>query len=327
MPTLADFFGPQIDLSAQIQKAPYTLGRVSAMKLFAPKGIVTTKAFIGFKNQQIKLVPVQPRGGVRQPFSSGDGEGVVIESLHMPVSGSVLADEVQDFQNPGTGAFESIETLRADKLTGMRNMIEATIEHQRVGALKGLVLDYDGSTVLLDMFATFGITQQTVAMDLAGASNPLTRVIEAERKSEDALFGAVPTGYVALAAPDFMDDLRTNAKFETSLQYGKPSELMANYRGGVTISQTTFVEYRTMPGDPVRIEAGTAYMVPTGIADLLLTRFSPADWLHTVNTVGLPVYAQSEPMPMNKGYSLEAQANAMNICTRPASIIKLTKGA
>jgi len=46
--------------------------------------------------------------------------------------------------------------------------------------------------------------------------------------------------------------------------------------------------------------------------------------VETVNTMGLPLYAKSEPLPLGKGYRLEAQSNPLNLVTRPAAMIKLT---
>jgi hypothetical protein len=47
--------------------------------------------------------------------------------------------------------------------------------------------------------------------------------------------------------------------------------------------------------------------------------------VETVNTIGLPYYAKSKVLDFDKGFQLEAQSNALNICTRPRAIIKLTK--
>ena len=103
--------------------------------------------------------------------------------------------------------------------------------------------------------------------------------------------------------------------------------MLKDYRNGIQIGNTFFVECGSIPGLPVRIPAGTAYLVPQGIANLLITKYAPGDYVTTVNQPGLPLYVMSEEMPMGKGFYLEAQSNPINLCTRPASIIKLTKAA
>jgi hypothetical protein len=55
---------------------------------------------------------------------------------------------------------------------------------------------------------------------------------------------------------------------------------------------------------------------------LFRTVYAPADYIETVNTIGLPRYAKQYPMPNDKGISLEMQMNALNYCTRPRVLIK-----
>lgn len=59
-----------------------------------------------------------------------------------------------------------------------------------------------------------------------------------------------------------------------------------------------------------------------GVTDLLITRYAPADYVETVNTIGLPFYAKQERLRLDKGVELEAQSNPLNLCTKPRAIIK-----
>lgn len=321
---LQDAFGNGVELTAAINKVPFIPGTLAKTKLFTEMGISTLEAAIDCEDQVIKIVPTAPRGGVAEPYQSGTKETVKIAAVHIPTRGSVYADEVQDKRLWGTSDLDSPTALRTRKLSGMRANLEATIERMRFGAIMGKVLDFDG-TELLDMYATFGIVQTSLSLDLASSTTViLNKVIGAERVSEDACGGTVPTSFVALAGPDFMDALRANPAYETALRYGQPSKLLADFRNGIAIGNTTFIECRTPPGLPVRIPTGEAYLAPQGIADLLQTLYAPGDYMATVNTSGLPIYAKSEEMPMGKGYALEAQSNPINVCTRPAAIIRLT---
>lgn len=319
-------FGNSATLTTSINNAPFNLGTLAKLKLFTEQGISTTEAIIDYATEVIRLIPTAPRGGVAEPYRSGTEDGVKISALHVPTRGSVLADEVQDRRAFGTSNLDSIEALRTRKLSGMRKNIEATNEQLRFSMLRGQMLDADGS-LLLDMYALSGITQTSISLDL-GLSTTfiLNRVIDSERASEDACGGDVPSGFVALAAPDFMDALRANPAYSTALQYAQPSALLKDFRNGISIGNSVFIECRSTPGLPVRIPAGEAYLVPQGVADLLMTYFSPGDYFEAVNTPGLPIYAKSEAMEFDKGYALEAQSNPIHICTRPGAIIRLTKG-
>ena len=61
------------------------------------------------------------------------------------------------------------------------------------------------------------------------------------------------------------------------------------------------------------------------MSERFITRYAPADYMETVNTIGLPLYAKQELMRMNKGVELEAQSNPLNLRTKPRAVIKLTK--
>jgi hypothetical protein len=321
--TLQDLFGDEVELTASIQKAPFTPGLIASEKLFVESGIATTSCFIEFESGTVRLIPAAPRGGVGAPFRSGPRDGIHVSTVHLPHTGSVLADEVQDRRGFGGVSLETPEQVKARKLAGMRANLEATIEWHRLGAIKGQVLDADGS-MIVDIYSEFGIsqTEKSLALSTAG-SQLLNKVIDAERESEDALGGAKPTGFLAFCAPDFMDSLRAHPDYKTELQWARPSELSADYRNGILIGNTLFREYRE--GFSVKqIAPGTAFVMPLGIPDLFLTRYAPADWVEAVNTPGLPIYAKAQPMPMDRGYFLESQSNPISFCSRPASVIKLT---
>ena len=57
------------------------------------------------------------------------------------------------------------------------------------------------------------------------------------------------------------------------------------------------------------------------VPEMYLTRFAPADYIETVNTIGLPRYAKQWPRLNGKGIDMEVQMNAMSWCTRPEALL------
>ncbi len=57
---------------------------------------------------------------------------------------------------------------------------------------------------------------------------------------------------------------------------------------------------------------------------MFITRYAPADYVETVNTVGIPYYSKAEAMRFNKGIELESQSNPLNLNTRPGAVVRLT---
>ncbi len=320
-------FGDAAELTDLINKSKFNPGTLARLGLFTESGISSTVATIDVVDEALTLLPTAPRGGVGEVHRDRDTGGITVSALHIPTRASVNADSVQNKREIGGVGLDNHEQARTRILAGMRKNIELTIAQHRFGAIRGLITDVDGS-VLMDTYAAFGISQVVVNLDLASSTKLLlNEVIAAERESEHALGGDTPTGFIGLASPDFMDALRANISYDNALKYAAPSDLLKDYRGGIQVGDTFFIECRSIPGLPARIPARTAYLVPQGIANLLITKYAPGDYVSSVNSPGLPLYVMSQEMPMGKGFFLEAQSNPINLCTRPASIIKLTKAA
>jgi hypothetical protein len=80
-------------------------------------------------------------------------------------------------------------------------------------------------------------------------------------------------------------------------------------------------------GDPARaceaaqaaVEVGTdaVHIFPVGVPGLYRTVYAPADYIETVNTLGLPRYARQWQSANGKRVEMESQMNALSYCTRP----------
>jgi hypothetical protein len=100
--------------------------------------------------------------------------------------------------------------------------------------------------------------------------------------------------------------------------------LRADNRAGFYFAGVFWEEYRgNVSGQPF-VADGTALMIPEGVPDLFVTHFAPADYMETVNTLGLPYYAKQEAMDFGKGIMVEAQSNPISLCTRPAAVVVLS---
>jgi Phage major capsid protein E len=75
----------------------------------------------------------------------------------------------------------------------------------------------------------------------------------------------------------------------------------------------------TDAGDTVTpfIDPNQAHFFPLGTPNLFKTFFAPADYIETVNTLGLPRYAKAIPSDNNKSVRLEMQTNPLSLCLRP----------
>ena len=94
-------------------------------------------------------------------------------------------------------------------------------------------------------------------------------------------------------------------------------------KGKFRFADIEWEEYRGSVGGNDFVAANEAYLYPTG-ADIFKTWFAPADFVETVNTIGLPRYAKQKVMDFEKGVLIHTQSNPLPINLNPTSVIRLT---
>jgi len=75
-------------------------------------------------------------------------------------------------------------------------------------------------------------------------------------------------------------------------------------------------------GTLMGINTEQAKFVPVGVPGLFRTYYGPADYMETVNKLGVRLNVHSRLMDNGKGLHGEVQMNALNICTRPGCLLR-----
>jgi len=96
---------------------------------------------------------------------------------------------------------------------------------------------------------------------------------------------------------------------------------------GFTFGGVTWEEYRGSVSGQAFVNTAVAFIVPVTGPSINVTHFAPADFIETVNSLGLPLYAKQAPDPsgLNRFVNLHSQSNPLAMCLRPRSVIKCTK--
>lgn len=318
-------------LSQVITDIPDVPTRMGDKGIFQEEGINTTVFMIERQGASLKLLPVAPRGGVREPVALGPRKLFPLSLFHIPASWSVMADEVQGIRAYGSETeVMQASQLVARKLKAVRDNMDLTHEWQRVGALKGLIKDADGST-LLDLYDAFGMSQTLVAWDLSNAAkDPKQTAVDLKFAMKRKLGGRMMTGIRVICSLSFFNKLTQHPLVKKAWelwqagQYLRDDQTEADF---VLARNVVFEIYDGSVGVADMIESDFAYAYPEGVPGLFQTKFAPADYMETVNTTGLPFYAKQEPMPFNKGIVGEAQSNPLHFCSLPETVFKLTAAA
>jgi len=321
-----------VALTAAINKVPNNYGRLEQLGLMPTEGVRTRTILIEEMSGVLNLLPTMPVGAPASLGTQGKRKVRSFVIPHIPHDDVVLPEEVQGLRAFGSeNDLEALSNLIARKLQNMRAKHAITLEHLRMGALKGVILDSDGST-LYDLYSEFGITAKSVSFALStNTTEVLTKVLEVKRHIEDNLRGEFMSGIMCLSSQGFFDALTTHPKVKEAYSRWQQGQLLfTDNRTNFSFGGITFEEYRGQATDiagTVRkfIADDEAHFFPVGTASTFRTFFAPADFNETANTLGLPLYAKQAPRKFERGTDLHTQSNPLPICLRPEVLVKGTK--
>ncbi|EMF1842378.1 major capsid protein [Vibrio alginolyticus] len=309
-------------LTACVNQTSVVPGRIKALKIFDESGIATTDFALEYKNGTVSLVKAGQRGADSVNTPEDDKRKVIkFSTTHLKQTDSLFADDFQNVRPFGNKSYEEqVQQFMLDKFAAMVRNNEATIEYQRVGAFAGKILDADG-TVILDLHEAFGIEPETDLIDLAsGDTKKQIRAIK--KKSKEALKVSNVQRWVAFCGSTFFDSIEAAPDVKEALVRTKDAEQLQDDNDSIAFGSVRWEEYDAFVGDTRFIADDEALLVPV-VDGLCLTRYAPADYSETVNTVGVPHYAQAEPKRMNRGFDLEGQSNPISIVTVPLAVRRL----
>lgn len=316
------------NLTAAVNKLPAVPGKVGAMGLFDEKGVTSTSIVIDEQEGRLALVANTSRNDDPAPLKGSKRKRRSFETLHLPVNRPILPSQLQGIAAFGQeGAAAPVATVINDNLQELKNSIETTREFQRVGALRGKLLDADGE-VLTDLYKEFEVNQKKITVALGNAGTNVRKAcLDAKRFSESKLGGVMVTGFRALCGPDWFDALIDHEKVKAAFANYQEAQdrLGGDVRSGFTFGGIEFIEYDvTVSGQRfIPVDIAQVFPVARGVFRMFN---APANYNETVNTLGQPYYSKAEPRKMGKGWDLEAQANPLALCLFPEALVELKAG-
>ncbi len=318
-------------LTQTIVDIPRIPTRLGDMGLFQEYGINTTTFMIERKGANLQLVPTAPRGGVGQTLEGENRKLIPVTTVHLPQRDTILADVVQGVRAFGSETeVEAMGTVVGQRLDKMKVNLDLTLEYHRVGALKGSILDANGSTEILNLYTLFGMTQQTKFFALSTSSTDLKDLtVKLKRDIRAKLGGRSFTRVRVECSVGFFDKYVGHSSMKTAFERWNNGAFLRTDQSEADFefNGVVFHVYEGGVGGNDFIEDGFAYAYPEGVRSMFQTAFAPADYMETVNTTGLPYYAKQEVMPFNKGVMLESQSNPICLNTLPEAVFKLSAAA
>jgi hypothetical protein len=317
-----------ISLTDAIQIIPNRYGLLNQLGLFRDVGVRTRTALVERRLGVLNLLPSQPVGA---PPTVGKGplrDVVPFAIPHIPHMDVVLPEEVQGLRAFGSeNELETMANIMLNKLENMRAKHAITLEYLKWGALNGIVMDGDGTTVLTNLYTAWGLTQHTQTIPFSSSTaNIQAAITTLVRYFEDNLKGETMTGVMVFTSAGFWDAFLGNVNIRNAYQFWMGTQdmnpLRNDVRQGFTFEGVTFREFRghasTFSGTDIPfIAANTAIAIPLGTTNMFQTLYAPAAFSETVNTIGLPLYAKQEERKFQTGWDIWTEANPLPMNLRP----------
>lgn len=320
-----------VSMTAAIQKLPHLPTRIRDLGLFRVEGVTTTSVAIEYANGSLKLLESKTRGGPHNQRKSDKRNVRSFSTIHLPVDDVVLPDEIQNVRQFGSDdAVRGVAQVVSGKLQVLRNDVESTVEHLRAGALKGVILDGDGTTELFDLYDIFNLTEKSINFELGTTGTDVrAKCLELARHVETQLGAASYQRIHALCSQQFFDALIAHPKVQTAYERWESGRFLRDdpRYTGFTFGGITFEEYRGSVNGVKFIPDNTARFFPVGVPNLFIDYRAPGDFMSAVNTVGQDMYARSIVRHDDSGVDLMVESNPLPICTRPEVLVKGTVAA
>jgi hypothetical protein len=334
-----------------INRMPIQYGQIMNSGLFQFRGAFTEVVGVDVTNSQSGLIPTSPwccDNAVTQSPENREIRTVVIPRTKL--EDAIWACDISGARADGLTGYDqglqSVAQERSKKLLRMRYNFDTTFEYRMLGALRGQVLEADGTKVLLDIYKMFGVTQETVDVHVASDS---TTIIEELRKAITASrIGArsfTPVGYrmyvgtglfnALIANKDIKDIWKRCCDVSASILQGafaQPGGSFTLFPGLEIVEYVGTQACFTPSGEPVGYIGdmeGFLIPIPPRGFEMYEILGAPPKTINLVNTMARnqiymwekPICERDENDP--DGIKMMGESNTLPIVKHPQAIIRI----
>ncbi|MEO1187550.1 MAG: major capsid protein [Pseudomonadota bacterium] len=325
-----NFLYTALGLTAAINQIPNVYGLLGDMNVSPGRGLASTTVRVDIQGSEVTVLPAVARGGPSTLHQRVSDKAVLIEIPHFPYMDTITPADIQDFERVQNGQLASVtvEDELNRRLTETRAPHDQTLEYMRVGALKGLVTDGAGNT-LLDMYSAFDITQVSFDLDLDNANADVIGICSSiYNHITDNLLGESFTEVQIPCSTSAFNRLISHPKVEkywlnqeqaTSLANMVRTESAGTRGRRFAFQNLVFIEYhgKVTKADRTTVEPliadQTGHAFAAGMRSGWETFFAPAHDIREVNTIGQHIYVSPKELDHGEGIELKTQSNALSV--------------
>jgi hypothetical protein len=323
-----------LSMTNAIQKMPYIPTLLGSMGLFTPVPVNTVTVAVEQVQGKLSIIQTSQRGAPPTTQDAIKRQVRDFRTVRLFKQDTLFSHEIQNVRAFGTESeLQTMQTMVAGRQMRLNNDLSLTREYHMLGAINGIVLDADGSSVIYNYFTEFGITQpgeitfSNAAVTAAGGMRAFIQknIVRPMMRS----IGNLPMAeIVVLMGDDFYDWFTNHPDVEkTFINWNASAEM----RNGNAFEEFSFagiraINYRgTDDNSTVAVPANKARFFLRGVPDLFQVAYSPGESFDVVNTMGLERYSQVVPdRDRNAWVQVEVSSYPLFMCTRPETLLRGT---
>lgn len=288
-------------LTGAVEKIDYVPQTLGQLNLFEPMPVRTRNLFVDRREGVLTLIPSSPLGAPPEELINDDRNAVPLRTTRLTKGFTLYAHEIEGIRAFGSETeFMQVQAEYLRRMARVRADMELTHEFHRLGALQGVLLDADGTSVIYNYFDEFEVTPAAVVdfelddstTDVRGKFVNLAR--DMIRNSGGVITPS--TQIHALAGDTFYDGVINHPQVrQTYLNWAAAADLRSGTAfqsftyGGVTLHN-----YRgTDDNSTVAIASAEAKFFPVGARDVFKKAMAPAEFGPYINTAGRDTYAMN----------------------------------
>lgn len=318
-----------IELTTALERVPFQPSWLGSLNIFEPRPVRTETVAVERRGNQLALVQTSQRGAPLPQATTQARDIRDFRTVRVAKGDRINASEIQNIRQFGSESeLQQVQSEVMRRMIKVRRDVELTHENMRLGAVSGVVLDADGSTIR-NWFSEFGITPPTE--DSWGLDSPNTDVRakchqlarQMARASEGAFTAS--SRIIALAGDNYFDKLTGNKQVrETYLNWQAAADLRGNAAfGEFEYGGIRWVNYRGTDDGAVGVSPNSVRFFPVGAPGVFEVAQSPGESFEWVNTPGRDMYAVIVPdRDRNMFVDVEVYSYPLHICTRPQMLLR-----
>jgi len=321
-------------LTGAVEKIDYKPQLLGQLGIFEPMPVRTRTVFVDRRDGKLTLIPSSPVGAPPKELVVDPRNAVPLKTTRLAEGFTLYAEEIQGIRAFGSDSeFAQVQAEYLKRMGSVRDDMDLTHEFHRLGALQGLLLDADGTTVIYNYFTEFGVTEAAAIdfeLDVA-TTNIRQKTADLIRSMNRSAKGAFTpsTAIHALAGDAFYDALVQHPTVEKTYQNWAAAADLRQDRTwqSFTYAGVTWHNYRgTDDNSTVAIDPDEAKFFPVGAKDVFKKAMAPAEFGPFVNTLGKDTYAMNIPDRDRQAWTRgELYSYPLYFCQRPDVLRKATR--